>query len=75
METVYIKLEFAVDVNILKKVLKERGIIVNMSNINKIASVYKKRRYTMSDKKFFDDIPKDRDTLLMYGFTFERKEE
>lgn len=68
MEVIKIKLEFAVDVEVIKKVLKERGIEVNMSNIKKVASVYKARSYSIKDKNFFDDFPRDKETLLMYGF-------
>lgn len=57
---------------ILKKILKERGLAVNMANIKKIATTYKERQYTVKDKTFFDDFPKDRETLLMYGFRFEK---
>lgn len=68
MEAIKIKLEFTVDVEVVKKVLKERGVEVNMSNIKKVASVYKARSYSIKDKNFFDDFPRDEETLLMYGF-------
>ncbi|WP_032122028.1 hypothetical protein [Clostridium amazonitimonense] len=72
METLNIKIELAVDIKCIKEVLKERDIAVNMSNMKKLAGIYKTRRYTISEKRFFEDVPKDRETLLMYGFTFEK---
>ena len=75
MESIKIKLEFTVDVEVIKKVLKERGVEVNMSNIKKVASVYKDRQYSIKKKDFFDDFPKDKETLLMYGFKLKNKEE
>lgn len=58
--------------DILKKVLKERGLAVSMANMKRIVSMYKERQYTVKEKSFFDDIPRDRETLLMYGFTFDK---
>lgn len=73
MQGIKIRLEFIVDMEILKKVLKERGLTVNMTNMKRIATIYKERQYTVKDKTFFDDFPRDRETLLMYGFTFEKR--
>lgn len=72
MEGIKIRLEFTVDVEILKKVLKERGLEVTMANMKRIANIYKERQYSINDKDFFKDIPKDRETLLLYGFKFNK---
>lgn len=74
MDSVKIKLEFIVDVKVVKKVLKERGIEPNISNIKKVASVYKARQYSIKDGGFFDDFPRDKETLLMYGFRLKKEE-
>lgn len=68
-----IKLEFVADMEVLKKVLRERGLMVNMANMKKIVNIYKERQYSIKEKSFFDDVPMDKETLLMYGFTFEKK--
>ena len=74
MENTKIKLEFIVDVKVVKKVLKERGIEPNIGNIKKVASVYKARQYSIKDESFFDDFPRDKETLLMYGFKMKKEE-
>ncbi len=74
MESIKIKLEFTVNIDIIKKVLIERGLAVNISNIKKVASVYKSRQYSIKDNKFFDDFPRDKETLLMYGFKLNNEE-
>jgi len=75
MEQIKITLEFNVDVEVIKKVLKQRGLEVSMSNMKKVASVYRRRQYAVKDNTFFDDFPKDKETLLMYGFKLAKKEE
>jgi len=67
LEGIKIKLEFTVDIEVLKKVLKERGLEPSILNMKKVAAVYKNRSYTISDKKFFEDFPEDKEILLMYG--------
>lgn len=68
MEGIKIKLEFSADIDVMKEVLKERGLDISVANMKKVANVYKERQYAIKDKKFFDDFPKDKETLLMYGF-------
>lgn len=75
MESIKINLEFTVDIEVIKKILKERGIETNISNIKKVANVYKTRKYTIQDKSFFDDFPRDKESLLMYGFKLSKKKE
>jgi len=55
----------------MKKALKERGIVVNHANINKMLKVIKKGEFT-ANKELIDRQPIDRETLLLYGFTFEK---
>lgn len=56
----------------MRDILNERGIEISVSNMKKVANFYKERQYTIESKKFFDDFPKDRETLLMYGFKFRK---
>lgn len=72
MEVMKIKLEFVVDVSLLKKVLKARGLTVNVANMKRMTNIYKTRQYSIKDISFFDDFPKDKETLLTYGFKFEK---
>lgn len=67
MEGIKITLEFNASIEVLKQVLIDRGFEPSIANMKKIAAIYKERRYNISDKKFFEDIPKDKDILLMYG--------
>jgi len=66
MEQIKFKLEFSVDVDILKEVLEKRGFEPSISNMKKLLSIYKTRTYN-ANLKFFDDIPKDKEMLLIYG--------
>lgn len=76
MDGIKIKLEFVADIDVLRQVLKERGLEANVTNMKKVANFYKERQYSIKDKKFFDDFPMDKETLLMYGFrTSKFKEE
>jgi len=75
LENIKIKLEFRADIEIIKQVLRERGIEVNISNIKKIANVYKDMQYTIKSKDFFDEFPRDKETLAMYGFKLSKKKE
>lgn len=67
MEGIKIKLEFNADIEVMKKVLEERGFEPSIANMKRIGSIYKERRYRIKEKSFFDDLPKDKETLLMYG--------
>lgn len=73
LESIKIKLELTVDIEVIKKVFRERGIEANISNIKKVASVYRARPYFIKGKDFFDDFPRDKETLLMYGFKLINK--
>lgn len=75
LESVKIKLEFTVDIKVIKEVFKERGIEANISNMKKVAGVYRARQYSIKDKEFFDDFPRDKETLLMYGFKLNKSKE
>lgn len=66
MEQIKFKLEFSVDIKVIKKVLESRGIEPSLANMKKLTSIYKTRLYN-ADEKFFDDIPKDKEILVMYG--------
>jgi pyruvate kinase len=68
LEGIKIRLEFSADIDVIKQVLKERGLEISISNMKKVANVYKERQYSIKDKNFFDDFPKDKEILLMYGF-------
>ena len=67
MEGIKITLEFNASIEVLKQVLIDRGFEPSVTNMKKIAAIYKERRYSINDKKFFEDIPKDKEVLLMYG--------
>lgn len=66
MDQIKFKLEFSADIKVLKKVLEERNITPTITNIKKLISIYKNRTYN-ANEKFFNDIPKDKETLLIYG--------
>lgn len=67
LEGIKIKLELNVDIEVLKKVLEERGFEPSIANMKKIGSIYKSRSYSITTNGFFKDLPKDEETLLMYG--------
>ena len=66
MDQIKFKLEFSADIKVLKKVLEERNIIPSVSNMKRVLNIYKNRTYN-ANKEFFNDIPKDKETLLIYG--------
>lgn len=65
------KIEIAMDIKDMKKALIERGIIPNKANMDKMIKMIRSGRFVLT-KNFLDDQPKDKETLLMYGFTFEK---
>lgn len=68
------KIELSVDINVLKKILEERGFEPSIANMKKIGSIYKSRSYSITTKEFFKDLPKDRETLLMYGLKPKKRQ-
>lgn len=64
------KITCVVDPTVMKTVLQERGIKVNATNINKLKKLISKAQFQL-EKEFFDEMEKDREILLMHGFTFE----
>lgn len=67
MEGFKIKIELNVDIKVLKKILEERGFEPSIANMKKLGSIYKSRSYSITTNDFFKDLPKDKETLLMYG--------
>ena len=73
MEKLKIKIEIIIGLDDVKKSLKKRGITVNKSNLRRMIDLIKRGSFDLRSE-FYDELPKDRETLEFYGFSFDKKE-
>lgn len=66
------KLEVGFEISDIKKALKERSIVVNQSNINKFIKIIQCGVVFKAKEDIYNEVPKDKETLLMYGLTFAK---
>ena len=65
------KVELTVEINDMKNALKERGIIPNKANINRMIKMIQCGRFSAGEK-FLEGQPKEIENLALYGFTFKK---
>ena len=65
------KIEVSFKIEDIEKALKERGIVVNQSNMRKFIKMIQNASFSISEN-LYDEAPKDKKILLMYGFKFEK---
>ncbi|ABR46624.1 hypothetical protein Amet_1934 [Alkaliphilus metalliredigens QYMF] len=71
-QMISIKIDIEFDIEDMKKSLKERGILPNKANTDRMVKMIRSGRFLMN-KGFLAGQPMDKETLLMYGFTFENE--
>ncbi len=74
MNTVKFKVDMVAEIKDIQKALKKRGITVNQANTNRFIKLIQQGSFSLNFE-FYEDTPQDRETLLMYGFTFDKKED
>lgn len=73
MEKLKIKIEIILSMDDVKKALEKRGITVNKTNFRKMVDLIKRGSFDLRSE-FYDELPKDREMLEFYGFSFDKKE-
>lgn len=73
MEKLRIKIEIILSVDDIKKALEKRSIKVNKTNFRRMVDLIKSGVFDLKSE-FYDELPKDRETLEFYGFSFDKKE-
>lgn len=71
MAVLKFKIEIAAETKDIQKALKNRGITVNRANTNRFIKMIQSGSFFMKPE-LYEDFPKDRETLLMHGFTFQK---
>jgi hypothetical protein len=66
-----IKIEISVELDKVRRAMKDRRIIVNETNLNKYLKLMAQGSFGANDDMYFDQT-KDKETLLMYGFKLEK---
>ncbi|PZM65885.1 hypothetical protein SK3146_02492 [Paenibacillus konkukensis] len=67
------KLELVLKLKDIEATLKARGIAVTQANIKRLVGLIRDTPIS-ANPEFFEGVPTDRQILLMYGFTFNKKE-
>jgi hypothetical protein len=65
-----VKLELVIRLKDIETALRKRGIVVNQANIKRLTKMVADNPLK-ANSEFLEDVPMDRTTLLMYGFTFQ----
>lgn len=66
-----VKLELVLKMKDVEYALKRRGIAVNQANIKRLVKLIKDTPIS-ANQEFYEAVPTDRHTLLMYGFTLQK---
>ncbi len=74
MGIIKVKVEISINVKDVKEALEIRGITVNKTNIRRMVDLIKKGTFDVRSE-LYDELPKDHETLELFGFSFEKKEE
>jgi hypothetical protein len=73
MNAIKFKVDMLVELDDIKNELKKRDVAVNKTNINRFIKLIQQGQFSLKSE-FYEDVPKDRETLLIYGFTFDKRE-
>lgn len=72
MAIIKAKMDLVFQMKDIKQALEQRGLVANQANINRLVRIVKDTPIR-ANIHFFETVPVDRETLLMYGFTFRSK--
>ena len=64
------KIEVSIKALDIKNALKERNIIPNKANMDRMIKMIKNGRF-IAKEEMLDELSMDKEILLMYGFTFK----
>lgn len=67
-----IKVDIYIKLDQVKEALKKRGIAINEANVKRYLKIMANGSFSASDD-MYNKQTMDRETLLMYGFTFEKR--